>query len=185
VIRGPGASVWGANAVNRIINIITKNTEDTQGGLVSLTAGDEESVIAGVRHGGPLGEQGYYGIYGKHFERDGLVDESGRDAGDEWDLTRGGFRADWAPSQSDTLMAQGDVYNSNSEQNFAVPSLSSPTGGRRARCRWQRKRRWPARPRGPHLQQGMHRIPLNKPRVPLKRVRQYPTWLHSILPQMP
>jgi len=73
VIRGPGASVWGANAVNGIINIITKSAEDTQGGLISLTAGDEERVIAGVRYGGPLGEQGYYRIYGKHFERDGLA----------------------------------------------------------------------------------------------------------------
>ena len=131
VIRGPGASVWGANAVNGIINIITKHAEDTQGGLVSLTAGDEERVIAGVRYGGRLGEQGYYRIYGKHFERDGLVDESGRDAGDDWDLTRGGFRVDWAPSASDTVMAQGDVYDGDIDQNFTVPSISSPTGGQR------------------------------------------------------
>ena len=55
VIRGPGASVWGANAVNGIINIITKHAKDTQGGLVSLTAGDEEKVIAGARSGSPLG----------------------------------------------------------------------------------------------------------------------------------
>jgi iron complex outermembrane receptor protein len=73
VIRGPGASVWGANAVNGIINTITKQAEDTQGGLISLTAGDEERVIAGVRYGGPLGERGYFRAYGKHFERDGLV----------------------------------------------------------------------------------------------------------------
>jgi len=131
VIRGPGASVWGANAVNGIINIITKHAEDTQGGLVSLTAGDEERVIAGVRHGGPLGEQGYYRIYGKHFERDGLVDESGRDAGDDWDLTRGGFRVDWAPSASNVIMAQGDVYDGDIDQNFTVPSILSPTGGQR------------------------------------------------------
>lgn len=127
----PGASVWGANAVNGIINIITKSAEDTQGGLVSLTAGDEERVIAGVRYGGPLGEQGSYRVYGKHFERDGLVDESGRDAGDDWDLTRGGFRVDWAPFASDTIMAQGDLYDGDIDQNFTVPSLSSPTGGQR------------------------------------------------------
>ncbi|MGH8593247.1 MAG: TonB-dependent receptor plug domain-containing protein, partial [Gammaproteobacteria bacterium] len=131
VIRGPGASVWGANAVNGIINIITKHAEDTQGGLVSLTAGDEERVIAGVRYGAPLGEQGSYRIYGKHFERDGLVDESGRDAGDDWDLTRGGFRVDWAPSASNVVMAQGDVYDGDIDQNFTVPSILSPTGGQR------------------------------------------------------
>ncbi len=131
VIRGPGASVWGANAVNGVINIITKHAADTTGGLLSLTTGDEEKVIAGGRYGTALGEQGYLRAYAKHFERDGLVDESGRDAGDDWDMTRGGFRADWAPSASDTVMAQGDVYDSNNEQNFVVPSLSSPTGGQR------------------------------------------------------
>jgi iron complex outermembrane recepter protein len=131
VIRGPGASIGGANAVNGIINIITKNAADTQGGLLSLTAGDEEKVIAGGRYGMALGEQAYLRLYGKHVERDGLVDETGRGAGDDWDLTRGGFRADWAPSASDTVMAQGDVYHSNNLQNYVVPSLSSLTGGQR------------------------------------------------------
>ncbi|MGI0035616.1 MAG: TonB-dependent receptor plug domain-containing protein, partial [Nitrososphaera sp.] len=60
-----------------------------------------------------------------------MVDESGRDAGDDWDLTRGGFRVDWAPSASDTVMAQGDIYDGDIDQNFVVPSLSSPTGGQR------------------------------------------------------
>jgi iron complex outermembrane recepter protein len=64
VIRGPGASVLGANAVNGIINIITKHAVDTQGGLLSLTAGDEERVIAGGRYGMALGEQGYCGSTG-------------------------------------------------------------------------------------------------------------------------
>lgn len=131
VIRGPGASVWGANAVNGIINIITIHSEDTHGALVSLTAGNEEKAIAGVRFGGELGDQGHFRVYGKHLQRDGLVDQQGRNARDNWDLTRGGFRVDWTPSASDTVKIQGDIYDGNIGQNYIVPSLSTSTGGRR------------------------------------------------------
>ncbi len=108
--------------------------------MISLIAGDEERVIAGVRYGGPLGEQAYYRIYGKHFERDGLIDENGRDAGDDWDLTRGGFRVDWAPSAGDAVMAQGDVYEGDIDQNFVVPSIFIPY--RRTTRPRKRRRKW-------------------------------------------
>ena len=71
VIRGPAATLWGANAVNRVINIITKRAEDTQGGLTE-GFGNEEQGFGGVRYGG--GANAYYRVYGKHFSRSESVD---------------------------------------------------------------------------------------------------------------
>ena len=130
VIRGPGASVWGANAVNGIINVITKNASETNGKLVSLTAGNEYQSAA-LRYGNQFDEQGYYRVYSKYFRHDGFVDRYGDDAGDNWDMARGGFRLDWTPSPANTLMIQGDVYNGDINQNFIVPSLASGSGGER------------------------------------------------------
>ncbi|HPF59060.1 MAG TPA: TonB-dependent receptor [Candidatus Competibacteraceae bacterium] len=123
VIRGPGGSLWGANAVNGVINIITKNSEDTQGGLVTLTAGNEERAIAGVRYGGKLGDSTQYRVYGQFSERDGLATLNGRDAGDDWRMSKGGFRLDWAPSAQDKIAVQGDRYEGNFDQNYVFSTL--------------------------------------------------------------
>jgi iron complex outermembrane receptor protein len=133
VIRGPGASLWGANAVNGIINIITKGSQDTQGGLVDVTVGDEERGIVDLRYGTELAEHMYLRAYGKYSKRDGQLDVNGEDAQDDWDLKRGGFRADWRTSGSDIFMLQGDIYHTNRDQNFVLPSSSSPTGSERVR----------------------------------------------------
>jgi iron complex outermembrane receptor protein len=126
VIRGPGGSLWGANAVNGVINIITKNAQDTQGGLATLTVGDEERVIAGVRYGGKLGDNAQYRVYGQFTERDGLVTPDGRDAGDDWRIGRGGFRLDWTPSAKDTVAVWGDLYQARFDQNYTLPALVPP-----------------------------------------------------------
>ena len=94
VIRGPGATVWGANAVNGVINIITRHAADTQGGLVALGAGSEEQGFAGGRYGARLGEGTYGRIYAKAFARDEFEYPDGRGAGDDWEALRGGFRLD-------------------------------------------------------------------------------------------
>ena len=60
VIRGPGATLWGANAVNGIINIITKAAKDTQGALATSGIGDQGQALGAVRYGGQLGDNGYY-----------------------------------------------------------------------------------------------------------------------------
>ncbi len=130
VIRGPGASVWGANAVNGIINVITKNASETNGKLVSVTAGNEYQSAA-VRYGNQFNKHGYYRVYGKYFRHDGFVDRHGDDAEDNWDMGRGGFRLDWTPSAENTFMVQGDVYNGDINQNFIVPSITAPSGGER------------------------------------------------------
>ncbi|MEO8411133.1 MAG: TonB-dependent receptor plug domain-containing protein, partial [Propionivibrio sp.] len=73
VIRGPGASLWGANAVNGVINIITKSAAATEGGLVVAASGNEEKGAASIRYGGKLGDLGYWRMYAKGFDRDGSV----------------------------------------------------------------------------------------------------------------
>ncbi|MEX2315629.1 MAG: TonB-dependent receptor [Pirellulales bacterium] len=108
VIRGPGATVWGANAVNGVINIITKRAKDTQGLLVVGGTGTEERGFSTVRYGGTNGDDLHWRVYGKQFERDGGYFPDAEF--DDWRQGRGGFRADWTPTACDTLTLQGDFY---------------------------------------------------------------------------
>lgn len=111
VIRGPGATLWGANAVNGVINIITRRAEATQGGLAVAAAGNEERGMAGGRWGGTLGERGHYRVYGKYRSVDALAFADGRDSIDDMWLGKGGFRADWKEKgDKDGYTLQGDVY---------------------------------------------------------------------------
>jgi iron complex outermembrane recepter protein len=110
VIRGPGATLWGANAVEGVVNIITKRAEDTQGGLVAGGFGNEEQGLGGIRYGGKIGAKAHYRVYGKHFSRSELVDSLGNPEADSWNMSRGGTRVDWNLSPQDSLTVQGDVY---------------------------------------------------------------------------
>jgi iron complex outermembrane recepter protein len=123
VIRGPGATVWGANAVNGVINIITKSSYDTQGGYFLGGAGTEQRGFSTARYGGQLGDNATYRIYGKWFERDTGLGER-RPAADDARQARGGFRIDWTPRSSDTVTLQGEYYNgySGEERREASPS---------------------------------------------------------------
>ncbi|HEX2645482.1 MAG TPA: TonB-dependent receptor plug domain-containing protein, partial [Thermoanaerobaculia bacterium] len=112
IIRGPGATLWGANAVNGVINIITRSAADTQGGLVSGAAGNEERAIVAGRYGGKIGDRGHYRLYAKSSERDSLALPDGSDPGDPYRLRQGGFRADWKdPGSPDAWTLQGDLYD--------------------------------------------------------------------------
>jgi iron complex outermembrane receptor protein len=126
VIRGPGATLWGANAVNGVINIITKQAKDTQGALVSGGVGTEEQGFGGVRYGGKVGDHAYYRIYAKYFNRDGGVDAFGDDTADDWDTLRAGFRADWQVGADDQMTLLGDVYNGNESETYQELSLLPP-----------------------------------------------------------
>jgi iron complex outermembrane recepter protein len=108
VIRGPGATIWGANAVNGVINIITKRAADTQGTYVKTGGGTEERGFTSARVGGQSADVNYR-MYGKWFERDSSFVGS-REAPDDWRQGRGGFRADWTPSDDDLFTVQGDIY---------------------------------------------------------------------------
>src|SRR5438552_10415598 len=112
VIRGPGATLWGANAVNGVINIITKPAEATQSGLVKAEGGTEQLAAGSARYGDKIGSKGHYRVYGKYFDWGSSSSLAGQDAFDGWHQQRGGFRSDWTLSHADSLTVQGDLYNS-------------------------------------------------------------------------
>ncbi len=109
VISGPGAALWGANAVNGVINIITKDAADTQGALVEAGGGNLQRVGA-VRYGGRLGPSVTWRAYVKEVYGADTVTAAGAAAGDHWSNPRGGFRIDWDASASDHLTLQGDAF---------------------------------------------------------------------------
>jgi iron complex outermembrane receptor protein len=126
VIRGPGATLWGANAVNGVINIITKHAKDTQGGLVSAGTGAEEKGFGEIRYGGKFGNDTQYRFFGKYFNRDSAADTSEHKANDGWDMLRGGFRLDSKLSALDSITLQGDIYRGQSGETLAVASVRAP-----------------------------------------------------------
>lgn len=126
VIRGPGATLWGANAVNGVINITSKHTKDTQGMLASAFFGMEEQPGVSLRYGGALGSDLHYRVYVKGFNRDGLVDPAGNSVPDDWNSLRGGFRADWEPTGDDLVTLQGDYYSMNTGGNVTLPLFTPP-----------------------------------------------------------
>lgn len=113
VIRGPGAVMWGANAVNGVINIITKKTKDTQGNLFVAGAGNQEQGFAAFRHGGHIDDDGSYRVYAKTFERAAYLNANGQRMHDDWRSVQAGFRIDNRISSDHRFTVQGDVYRKN------------------------------------------------------------------------
>ncbi len=111
VISGPGGTQWGANAMNGVINIITKSSAATQGGLVDLKAGPQNQN-GFVQYGGKAGENATYRVYGQGFGVGPTEVSGGGSAGDQWHGGQGGFRADWQLG-ADQVMTEGDVYRNN------------------------------------------------------------------------
>lgn len=132
VVRGPGATVWGANAVNGVINILTKNSADTTGALVSVGGGKEYRSFGSGRVGGHVNENLHWRAYGKYNDNDnsfsGATSEipgfprPPGDVSDDWRQGRGGFRMDWTPSDSDAVTFQGDFYNGTSGSKSLFPT---------------------------------------------------------------
>ena len=119
VIRGPGATLWGANAVNGVINIITKDAASTLGGLAVIGAGNEEKAFAGLRYGVALGEETHGRFFVKFNERDdSYAIDLERDTGDSWDALRAGFRIDGNLTPTDSWTLQGDIYNTDQNQTL-------------------------------------------------------------------
>ncbi len=120
VIRGPGAALWGANAVSGVINIITKHAGDTQGGLLTTGFGSEEKAFATYRYGGEMGEDAYFKTYYKVFHRDGMLNFDGSDAADDWKIHRAGFRTDWKATNGADVTVQGDIYTGSTRPPMKV-----------------------------------------------------------------
>src|SRR5688572_28073957 len=115
VISGPGATLWGANAVNGVINITTFPAGRTQGQHAYVGGGNLEQG-AEIRHGGGLGGDGRFRVYAKYFERDARMTADGVDVGDNSQVFSGGGRADWG-SGADAFTVQGDAYRGEVERS--------------------------------------------------------------------
>jgi iron complex outermembrane receptor protein len=127
VIRGPGGTVWGANAVNGVINLITKRTTETKGGLLSAGGGSQTAADSLAQYGGSIGSGGGYRVFGRSFDVDNATAPDGRRAADGWRSSHGGFRTDWNVSPQDSLSVQGDASRSTGAEsvNVAFPATQS------------------------------------------------------------
>ena len=114
VISGPGATLWGANAVNGVINIITRAAGATPGALATVSY-DREHRVGAVRYGGQLSDGGRYRVYAKTVTHDDILRENGSRSPTGWNRTQAGFRADWGQG-GDTLTVQGDAYTGELHQ---------------------------------------------------------------------
>src|SRR5437667_4700567 len=132
VVSGPGGTLWGANAVNGVINIITRSARDTQGLLVTGGGGSLLQDFGAVRYGGAVGSNFFYRVYGQRLDRNNSVLANGNNARDQWDMTQGGFRTDWFPSDANTVTFQGDSY-AGSEQGAPA---DTKVDGQNALGRW-------------------------------------------------
>lgn len=126
VIRGPGASLWGANAVNGVINIITKPASQTQGGLITGVVGTMEQAGVGVRYGGRLGEAGHMRVYAESRLRGQGVLADGTPTDDRGRFARTGFRSDLTLGGGDTLTLQGDLLRGSAGGSVLAPTFTPP-----------------------------------------------------------
>ncbi len=128
VIRGPGASLWGSNAVAGVINISTKSSHDTKGALISGGIGSEERGFTSLRYGGPINEGLDFRVYGKYRSRDGGENPNGTDGIDDKEIAQGGFRADWEVDEKTDFTFQGDIYNADAGLDFLSRFVSLQQG---------------------------------------------------------
>ncbi len=118
VIRGPGATVWGANAVNGVVNVVTRDARETQGGLLYASAGDLHETDDGVRYGGRLGEKTYYRVFARFFSNDDFPLADGSSARDGWRGEQGGFRLDHHPDDRTQLTWQGGAIGVDTDSEL-------------------------------------------------------------------
>ncbi len=126
VIRGPGGTIWGANAVNGVINIITKKASDTHGTFVSVAGGDVDQGSVGFRYGSGMDKNLNYRVYGKGFSR-GHEFHPDQKQFDDWRMSQAGFRTDWDLHNRDSLTLQGDLYNEDAGEIVGITTYSPPT----------------------------------------------------------
>jgi iron complex outermembrane receptor protein len=128
VISGPGATLWGANAVNGVINIITRKSADTQGGLLEVGGGNLVRS-ASLQYGGRLAPDLTYRIHAEGADYSPFQRPNGHDAHDGWSKPSGGFRLDWTPG-GDAVSLQGDIFHAHEDPTNSI-------GGRDLVASWQ------------------------------------------------
>ena len=126
VIRGPGATLWGANAMDGVINVVTKSAKDTEGGLATVGGGTYEEGFSSFRYGAKIAPNAYFRAYSKYNQRDGFDTPNGHEAPDGWTTGQGGFRLDFDASKEDLLTVQGDIYRAELDQRSIEPILVPP-----------------------------------------------------------
>jgi len=130
IIRGPGGTMWGTNAVNGIIDIITKNANKTEGGLFTTQISSESGTSSMFRYGGKLNENFHYRFYSKYSNYPNSVHASGKPADDSWNFLQNGFRCDWAQSAAeaaDTISVHGDFFYGRAWQFYQIiESIEKP-----------------------------------------------------------
>ncbi len=125
VIRGPAGTIWGANAVNGVINIITKNAMNTRGTLASAGGGNVEQGFLAARYG--AGDSRFsYRVYGRGFTRGPQFHPDGREF-DDWRRAQGGFRADWNPNPRDSVSFIGNAYQTVAGSKLAISTYAPPS----------------------------------------------------------
>ena len=130
VVRGPGGASWGANAMNGVINVVTRPADKTPGVLATASAGGAET-IGGLRWGGRAGARTHYRVYGKYFDRDGTRPTSAEGYGDSWRMGLGGFRVDSDLGARGSLTVQGDAYGGEFGQRATIVQFAPPFSVRR------------------------------------------------------
>jgi iron complex outermembrane receptor protein len=147
VVRGPGGSVWGANAVNGVISIITKSSKTTPGGVANLGSGSYTHAAESVSYAGDAGSGGNYRIWGAYNNVADSVQSGGANGGDGWQRIHGGFRSDWNIGQNDSLTVEGDLFFNDGGHTatslFVLPGSSvfwqsQEAGGGSILGRWTR-----------------------------------------------
>lgn len=136
VVSGPGGALYGSNAMNGVINIITRSAADTTGGLVTVGAGNEDATFA-LRHGGRLGETAAWRAWLTGFTRDESFTLSGDDATDPAEGFRGGGRLDWV-SDENLLTLQGEAYDNQGTVNEDFSGIETRISGGNVLSRWIR-----------------------------------------------
>ena len=126
VIRGSGATMWGTNAFNGVINIITKPAQDTQGASVSVGIGNDERSYVLARYGGKLGKSTHYRIFSKSFDNGPAGEFAGLASHDSWRSIMGGFRVDTRASDHDFLLWEGQAFSGNAGKQSLTPLFAPP-----------------------------------------------------------
>ncbi len=135
VVSGPGGTLWGMNAVNGVINVVTKSAEDTQGLFVSGAYGSWLNNFGGLRYGGKLGNRFSYRVYSQRYQHNAFMGADGAENADSWAITQGGFRVDGELTDRDEVMLQGNAYGGTEN---TLPSEST-LDGQNILGRWRHK----------------------------------------------